>query len=212
MSMLVIDKINKVYNQHGSETTIFEDFSITFDGNRHCLSAPNGTGKSTLLCIIAGVESYQGGSIQYDGERIEKILHSIAICSDSIVMPGFLTANQVFLLNQKMFSCDFPHKLIAGFNFTEHLHKPIGTLSAGNLKKLQLINALMREPSILLADEPNIALDDKSLNYMWEIFNSFAGMLLVASNEPDIYAKRQFKQHQLHQEELMPANSCNTGT
>lgn len=189
--MFSIHQLSKAFGK----TVIFNDYSADFTADRVCIIGPNGTGKSTLLCMIAGLVNYPCGYISFNNKPLDKT--NTAIASDSIVMPGFITANDVLLLTKSSWQSDWPQAIIDGFNFSPHLNKRISELSAGNLKKLQLINAFMRSPQILLLDEPNIALDEPSVAFLWQQMAAFAGMIIVASNEPDLFNAKSYVIHDL---------------
>ena len=191
--LLEIEKLNKSFkNRH-----IFTDFSIQITDRRSCLVAPNGSGKSTLLCMIAGLESIGSGSIKLDASSVNQLAPSIAVASDKILYPDFLTPTQIFSLNQKFYDCDWPSELIQSFALSPHIDKKVTSLSAGSLKKTQIIAALMRKPKLLLLDEPNTALDHKSTDYLWQLLEDFEGPVLAASNEPELFKTKGFSLYHL---------------
>lgn len=203
--MLEIHSLNKHYQgESGAERLdIFVDYSQQFNTSRSCLVAENGTGKSTLLLIIAGLLSANQENISFNNEPCsfqQRKLFS-ALASDSIVIPSFVTAKDVLALTQDIYRCDWPNDLIESLRFTPHIEKQVGSLSAGNLKKLQLINAFMRKPKLLLLDEPNIALDEQALSAFWSALEAFSGQIIVASNDPQLYLARGFVEVPLHSEQ-----------
>lgn len=171
---------------------MFKDYSLQLTARRSCLVAANGTGKSSLLCAIAGLLPYNG-TIRWQQHRLTLPRQSIALASDSIVLPEFLTATDLIALQQKMWRTATPTALIDSFRFTEQLDKTVAKLSTGNLKKLQLILAIMRQPTLLLLDEPNIALDSAACEALFSLLQSYPGNIVVASNEPDLFAQRDFQ-------------------
>jgi ABC-type multidrug transport system ATPase subunit len=191
--MLKINELNKSYSQKSSAANVLVDYCAEF-GKRTCLVGPNGTGKSTILLAVSGLMAIDSGEILWDQKVTNKQTRKAlaAIASDSVVIPEFLSATQVFELNQHTYKVPWPAKLIEEFNFTTHIYKTVDALSSGNIKKLQLISAMMRNPKILLLDEPNIALDEKSVKILWQYIDNFEGCLIVASNEPKLYAEKGF--------------------
>lgn len=171
---------------------IFTDYNLEFKQKHSCLIGPNGTGKSTLLCIIAGLISPQLGQLVWQNDLVSEPKKQVAIASDSIVYPSFLSPQKLIDLQQEIYGVNPPYKLIDAFSFAPHLDKSIDALSAGNLKKTQLICALMRNTPALLLDEPNIALDPKSVAALWQIIEDYEGFLIVASNEPSLYQNKGF--------------------
>lgn len=200
--MLACKGVSKRYATNGDvpPNGVLNNFSCDFSHNKVCIVGENGSGKSTLLLIIAGLLAPDAGSIVWQGKNHHAELRKqiSALASDSIVMPGFLSAMQVLKLVQDTWQINFPTTLIEQFNFTPFLHTNVESLSTGNLKKLQLISALMRQTEILLLDEPNIALDQQSVDVLWQIIESYEGRLIVASNEPQLFARRHFTLQALH--------------
>lgn len=198
--MLCLHNITKQYVSKSEALTVLNQYSGVFTAKRSCIVGENGAGKSTLLLLVSGLLTIDAGSIEWQGYAINQDLlkTQVAIASDSIVIPEFLSAKQVLELNQYAWKTDWPEELIGRFKFNNHLHKTIDALSAGNLKKLQLICALMRNCELLLLDEPNIALDEDSVKVLWEIIKTYSGMIIVASNEPILFEAQGFELHPLH--------------
>jgi len=186
--MLTIEQLSL---QRGA-LTVFKDYSLQLSAQRSCLVAANGTGKSSLLCAIAGLLPYSG-AIFWQQLPLSLPRKHIALASDSIVLPEFLTAADLIALQQKMWQTAAPTALIEGFRFNEQLNKTIINLSTGNLKKLQLILAIMRQPALLLLDEPNIALDAAACEALFSLLATYPGSIVVASNEPSLFVQRDFQ-------------------
>lgn len=179
-------------HKHFDQLVLFDRYNAVFDEHRCCIFAPNGTGKSTLLCMIAGIMSANKGVITFQGTPVSEMRGELSIASNSVVYPGFITAKELLELTQSTHGCQWPGELIEQFAFSAHQLTPIESLSTGNYKKLQLINALMRAPKLLLLDEPNLALDDYSTDVFWEVMAAFEHQVIVASNEPHLFEKHGF--------------------
>ena len=191
--MLTIKNITKYYSQQPT----LSDLSVEFADKRTCIVGPNGSGKTTLLFVLAGLIKPEVGEIRWQERTVTRLQEISAIASDVISIPGFLTVRKLLLLTQNMWQTEFPQKLLSEFALAPHLDKKIGQLSAGNLKKTQLINAFMRKPEVLLLDEPNIALDESSCKVLFQAIKDFPGVVVVASNEPERFADEGFKLQRL---------------
>ncbi|WP_395345101.1 ATP-binding cassette domain-containing protein [Ningiella sp. W23] len=192
--MLEVIALNKTIHR----LEIFKDYNALIEHQRCCIFGENGLGKTTLLCIIAGLESYQSGEFTLSSMPLDKPLECIAIASDAITYPPFLSAQEVILLNQRQFTCKAADALIKGFSLNEHLHKPISALSSGNIKKVQLCCALMRKAKLYLLDEPSAYLDTQSIKFLFEALENAVGQVIVTSNEPELFAKHGFVTQHLH--------------
>ena len=170
--MLNLLNVSKQYAARSNKTqtlAVLNNYSCQFSAHRECIVGENGSGKSTLLLAVSGLLAIDNGVIEFNGQETTQNTRKqrFSIASDSIVIPEFLSANQVLQLTSRTWQVAWPAKLIEQFNFTAHIDKTVDALSAGNLKKLQIICALMRKSELLLLDEPNIALDEKSVSNFW---------------------------------------------
>lgn len=195
--MLSVNNISKAYPPQGLQAPnwVLQNVSLDFANNRTCVVGANGSGKSTLLLIIAGLLNANKGHIAWQGEAQSKqsLKQLVALASDNILIPSFLIARQVISLTQETYKAAWPQSLISEFGFDAHIDKTVDSLSTGSLKKLQLICAFMREPRVLVLDEPNIALDNKSVQVLWQHMEAFPNMIIVASNEPSLYVQQAFE-------------------
>ncbi len=177
---------------------ILNHYQQQFVGQRHCLLAPNGAGKSSLLAAIAGLLPHQGGDIFWQQRRLTQADRAVALASDSVPLPDFFTGRALLQLQQQMWQLPEPTALLTDFNFLPQLDFPIADLSAGNRKKLSLIGALMRQPELLLLDEPNIALDEQALECLWHHIATYPGMIIAASHDSELFQQHQFTLVPLH--------------
>jgi ABC-2 type transport system ATP-binding protein len=147
---------------HRSGKIVLQQYEQQFTQRLSCITGANGSGKSSLLCAIAGILPYQSGNISWQDSLISMARADIAIASDAITLPDFASARDVILLTQQLWQLAWPQQLIDGFQFQPQLDTKCASLSTGNLKKLQLILAFMRQPALLLLDEgcagPRIAM------------------------------------------------------
>ncbi|ESP91364.1 MULTISPECIES: ABC transporter ATP-binding protein [Pseudoalteromonas] len=178
--MIQIENLTKVFVHN----PIFENYQAQFEAQKVCLEAPNGLGKSTLFTLIAGIDRAYKGTILYDGSLLKSPQTKVALATDAIAYPAFLTARQLLSMTQNSWQCTFPEALIELLQFTPFLDTSYASLSSGNQKKLQLINALMRETPYMILDEPSAALDHQSLEKLLTYLHNYQGQLLISCHEP----------------------------
>lgn len=172
---------------------LFNNFSLNISAPKVCLTAPNGQGKTTLFSIIAGLIDINSGEIQFAGKTLKKPNHHVALASDKIVFPEFLTAKQVIELVCGCWQLPWPNELIEGFSFVIQLETKVSALSSGSLKKLQLITALVRDVPLLLLDEPSAALDHNSIEFLLSTLADRTQQIIITCHEPEPFIAQGFQ-------------------
>ena len=179
---------------------VFQNYSIAFNANKLCIEAENGLGKTTLFTIIAGLDPHYSGDILLDGEKVAQLQNQVAIASDKIPFPTFLTAKQILTLTHSSWQCEWPDTLCEMLRFSQFLDTKVGELSSGNQKKLQLINAMMRHCDYLILDEPSAALDAESVKALLVWIEQYKGQLIISCHEPEPFIEIGFDKQPLFAE------------
>lgn len=179
---------------------VFQNYSSVFNANKLCVEAENGLGKTTLFTIIAGLDPHYSGDILLDGEKVTQLQNQVAIASDKIPFPTFLTAKQILTLTQSSWKCEWPEQLCEMLHFKQFLDTKVGELSSGNQKKLQLINAMMRHCHYLILDEPSAALDADSVKALLAWIEQYKGQLIISCHEPEPFVEIGFDKQPLFAE------------
>ena len=157
-------EIKNVSKQFQNETAIdYKD--ITFEsGKSYMLLGASGCGKSTLLNMIAGILSPTSGSIIIDGVnmqeksqkekdkfRIEKIGY---IFQDFKLITEMTVMDNINILNLEGISTQGAPKILSELGILEKKNSKIKHLSGGQKQRVAIARALVKEPEIILADEP----------------------------------------------------------
>ncbi|OUS68686.1 ABC transporter ATP-binding protein [Pseudoalteromonas sp. A601] len=181
-----------------AENVLYDDYHIKFTAPKICIEAPNGQGKTTLLMMLVELEGRQSGQVLFSGKALTEPHKQVAIATDRIALPGFLTAQQIINLSANTLGCNWPTALIDGFNFNDFLNTRFDALSSGNQKKCQLILALMRDAPYLLLDEPSAALDQASIEYLLNLLDEYLtdkpeGQIIITCHEPAPFIEHGFE-------------------
>lgn len=166
---LVIDELTLAHRRD----IVVHEFSMTcLQGDVVALVGPNGAGKSTFLRALFGTHRPASGSITFKNRRLDA-LSGNSRQAGTAYMPqdnsanGSLTALETVLLGSiEELSLRLPEPVIRRaaaalerFEMLEFSHRRIETLSGGQRQLVYFAQALMRDPEILLLDEPVSALD-----------------------------------------------------
>ncbi|MGV3705740.1 MAG: ABC-F family ATP-binding cassette domain-containing protein [Arcticibacter sp.] len=181
---------NKIIEIHHVEKgfkdkVILEDFSYTFKkGDKIGIAGRNGTGKSTLLNLLTGVVQPDSGTISIGETTVfgyykqsglelnndERVIDVVKNVAEYILMADGKTLTASQLLTHFLFP---PAKQ----------HNMVSKLSGGEKKRLQLMRVLMKNPNVLILDEPTNDLDIDTLNILEEFLERYSGVLLLVSHD-----------------------------
>ena len=157
---------------------LFENISFSIaEGQKVGLIAKNGTGKSTLLSLLAGKDGYDSGSIIF--KRDLKV--------------GILEQSPKFDPEESVLDACFNHEgnpdriLKAKQILTQlkirDLNQPVGQLSGGQQKRVALANVLILEPDMLILDEPTNHLDLEMIEWLEGYLNRGNKTLLMVTHD-----------------------------
>lgn len=185
---------------------VFQGVSAVAEpGARVALVGPNGTGKSRLLGLIAGLEEPRSGTVVIDRQdvgkrRLGSLRRLVAMASADVrLLRGGVDDNIRYGARAQGAAAD---RLLAmgGYGaFIDELPKGGATrigfagkgLSLGQQHRIALLRALMRDPLILLLDEIDAPLDDAGQAALEQVFAEFDGVVVIATHNKDWIARCQ---------------------
>ena len=187
---LMIKDLSKAYSTH----KIFENLSLSFTQGVNYLVAPNGTGKSTLLKIIAEIEKKDKGELYFNG-KLEKFSSYGSYIPDKMTMYPFITGKEfIELICQAKNSFKMQSNIevmIADFNIRQYMSVPFAKMSLGTQKKFFIIAGLVGEFSCLLMDEPSNAIDKHSMEIIISYLKKLSDDKLILIATHDQYLQSQ---------------------
>ena len=154
-------------------------------GEIHCLAGENGCGKSTLIKIISGVYQRDSGTVEFDGEKLDKITPIEAISrgiqviyQDFSIFPNLtvmenLAINSQLAENRKIVNWKKMRKIaeeaVAKIGFKVDLDATLGNLSVAEKQMVAICRALMFNARLIIMDEPTTALTKKEVKALFRI-------------------------------------------
>ena len=170
---LEIRGIKKSFGTGDSRVNVLKGLDLNIEKGEFCvLLGPSGSGKSTLLNIIGGIDGADEGSITIEGERLEDMTekklsmyrrkHLGYIFQMYNLIPNLTVRENIEVgayLSEQPLDVD---ELLHTLGLYEHQRKLPNQLSGGQQQRTAIGRAIVKNPDILLCDEPTGALDYKT--------------------------------------------------
>jgi len=171
-----------------------------------CLIGPSGSGKSTLLRCTNGLETIDGGAIEFEGAtlpRDERALRAMRrrmgmVFQSFELFPHFTALQNVAegprtVLGQSADAADARAKaLLAKVGLADKAASYPSALSGGQQQRVAIARALAMEPDVMLFDEPTSALDPETIGEVLNVMKALAeeGMTMVVVTHEMTFARR----------------------
>ena len=176
------------YKYEGTDKTIFKDISLEFEaGKVYTIVGKSGTGKSTLLSLLAGLDIATGGRIDCDGENLAEInrnryrAQKAGIIFQALNLLTNATAVDNIVLSMNISGMTGIDKKACALELLEKVgiepekaNRKILKLSGGEQQRIGIARALAHNPALIIADEPTGNLDKDTEAKILKIFKSLA--------------------------------------
>ena len=163
---LILRNISFSYHEQNNKKIILDNFNCKIKkGKFTSIIGPSGTGKSSLLKLIAGLIEPEKGEIKFENRIINQVISKITLIQQNpSLMPWLSVYDNIILAksNNKRTSYENIDKLIKNIGLGEFSSYFPHKLSGGLLQRVAIARALLFCPSLLLLDEPFAALDNLS--------------------------------------------------
>ena len=151
------------------------------EGELYAFLGVNGAGKSTTINIICGQLQKDSGRIDicgYDLDRdIDTVKRSLGVVFQDSVLDRELTVKDNLESRAALYGIhgkEFKKRLFELaelLDFSNLLKRPVGKLSGGQRRRIDIARALIHDPKILILDEPTTGLDPQTRNLLWAVIS-----------------------------------------
>ncbi len=175
-------KIERLYKSFGDVTAV-NDLSFKVKrGELFAFLGVNGAGKSTTINVICGQLKKDGGSVEICGtsldENADKIKRKIGVVFQFSALDKDLSVKENLESRAALYGIygeEFKKRLAVladNLDFKDFLNRPIGKLSGGQRRRVDVARALIHDPEILILDEPTTGLDPQTRNALWNFISN----------------------------------------
>ena len=191
MSILTVKGLHK----NSREGTLLEQISFSLEaGEKLAIAGETGSGKTSLLHMIAGIAQPDAGNIAFDGYRVrgadEKLLPGhpgIAYLSQHFELRNHYRVNEILAFQNELSEPESAH-LYALCRIDHLLERRTDQLSGGERQRIALAQLLIKKPKLLLLDEPFSNLDWKHKSIVRKVIADIKAALhltmIMVSHEP----------------------------
>ncbi len=173
MNILNVEKVSKTYG----EKQLFDEVTLGVNkGDKSGVIGVNGTGKSTFLKIIAGLEEADAGQVVKGKGVTAAYLEQKAQFPEKDTILGYV-------LRGKQHSSEAEAKTILTKLGITEFDKDIHTLSGGQKKRVALAKTLVEPAEVLILDEPTNHLDNEMVIWLEDYIRQFKGELLMVTHD-----------------------------
>ncbi|NLC66772.1 MAG: ATP-binding cassette domain-containing protein [Clostridium sp.] len=205
--MLKLKNITKSYRTKAYVQHALDKVSISFRKNEFAsILGESGSGKTTMLNIIGGLDQYDSGDLLIEGvstkeykssnwdtyrnSRVGFVFQSFNLISHQTVLSNVELALTLSGISPKERK-ERAIKALDDVGLKDHIYKLPNQISGGQVQRVAIARALINDPEIVLADEPTGALDSKTSDQVMELFEEIAKdrLVIMVTHNPKLAHK-----------------------
>lgn len=176
-----IIEIEHLYKNFGDVKAV-DDLSLKVKtGELYAFLGVNGAGKSTTISIICGTLAKTSGSVKVcgaDENNFDNAKKELGVVFQSSVLDKALSVRDNLKFRASLYGITGEKfearlkELDDLLHFSEFINRPVGKLSGGQKRKIDVARALIHKPKLLILDEPTTGLDPMTRKTLWEVIYS----------------------------------------
>lgn len=174
--IIKIDHLSKSFG----DVKAVQDLSFRVkEGELFAFLGINGAGKSTTINIMCGQLSKDSGAVEIDGADLDRnpdhIKRELGVVFQNSVLDGALSVRDNLRSRAALYGIkgtEFAGRLselAKLLDFEDILARPVGKLSGGQRRRIDIARALLHSPKILIFDEPTTGLDPQTRKLLWDV-------------------------------------------
>lgn len=174
-------EIQHLYKSFGTVKAVRDLSFHVKEGELFAFLGVNGAGKSTTINILCGQIAKDSGSVVIDNtdldENIEHIKRKLGVVFQNSVLDAALSVYDNLASRAALYGIvgrafqERLAELCAMFSFEDLLKRPVGKLSGGQRRRIDIARALLHKPKILILDEPTTGLDPQTRKTLWNVIS-----------------------------------------
>ncbi len=170
---------------------------LVYPGERVAVTGPSGTGKTSLLSVLAGLAAPEAGTVSRSGTRVEpgRLPHDTAAVLQGFGLVALLTAAENLEIGLR--ATGLPPRaamqaasdMLAELGLAEHAGHLVQELSGGQQQRVAVARALAAKPELLIADEPTAEQDAVTRELVLARMFAVAadgGAIILATHDPEV--------------------------
>lgn len=200
--MLEVENLS--YWHQNQDDFLFENENLQFEkGKVYAILGQSGSGKTTFLSLLAGLDTPKEGKIKLNGKTIEKIgltnfrKSKVSTIFQAYNLLPYMTARQnvqtALEISGKNSAKNIERLFEEAVISKDLIDKPVSRLSGGQQQRVAIVRALATGNEIIIADEPTGNLDEKTTGEIVKIFKKIAHqndkIVIIVTHEREVAAE-----------------------
>lgn len=203
----MLETKNLGYWYTNEEDKLFSDVNLSFEnGNTYAIVGKSGSGKTTFLSLLAGLDQPKAGTIEIDGKNIKKIgLTNYRKRDVSVVFQAYNLFNYMTPMNNVLTAMsitgskhrgdkEYAAKMLRKLGLDDNqMKKNVQKLSGGQQQRVAIARTMVCDANLVVADEPTGNLDEANTTEVIELFQKIAHeqqkCVIIVTHEPSVAAQ-----------------------